>query len=92
MAGFSSGGGSGRPSASPAKTWISQIGRAISRGLCGLRGHDEIPQFERNRIFLVCATCGRETPGWNVAPACRRPTVPTAMPSWPTSLQLARKG
>lgn len=40
---------------------------------CGLHGHDTLLQFEQDRMFLRCASCGHETPGWelNEAP----PTV-----------------
>ena len=35
--------------------------------LCALHGHDAMLQYERNRIFLRCTSCGHETPGWEVA-------------------------
>ena len=35
--------------------------------VCGLHGHDELLQFERGRLSLKCASCGHETPGWNLA-------------------------
>ena len=31
---------------------------------CGLHGHDNLMQFEKERVFLQCASCGHETPGW----------------------------
>ena len=34
---------------------------------CGLHGHDNLLQFERDRMFLKCVSCGHETPGWSVA-------------------------
>jgi hypothetical protein len=43
-----------------ALTWIQQ-------GLCGLHGHDPLLQYERNRIYLRCTSCGHETPGWEVS-------------------------
>lgn len=33
---------------------------------CGLHGHDSLLQFEQDRIFLRCVSCGHETPGWNL--------------------------
>lgn len=33
---------------------------------CGLHGHDALLQFERDRMFLRCLSCGHETPGWNL--------------------------
>jgi len=51
-------------------------GRVIDRlrqVVCGLHGHDTLLQFEQDRMFLRCVSCGHETPGWelNEAP----PTV-----------------
>ena len=31
---------------------------------CGLRGHAMLMQSARNRVFLRCASCGHESPGW----------------------------
>lgn len=39
----------------------------MQRTVCALRGHDPMLQYERNRIFLRCTSCGHETPGWEVA-------------------------
>ena len=42
-------------------------GRVIDRVRqmwCGLHGHDSMLQFERDRMFLRCVSCGHETPGW----------------------------
>jgi len=37
---------------------------------CGLHGHDNLLQFQQERMFLKCASCGHESPGWalNEAP------------------------
>ena len=45
----------------------------MRQALCGLHGHDTLLQFEEERMFLKCVSCGHETPGWelNEAP----PTV-----------------
>jgi hypothetical protein len=45
----------------------------MRQALCGLHGHDSLLQFEQERMFLKCVSCGHETPGWelNEAP----PTV-----------------
>lgn len=40
---------------------------------CGLHGHDSLLQFEHDRIFLRCVSCGHETPGWDL-----NETPPTA--------------
>jgi hypothetical protein len=44
--------------------WL--LGR-VQYSLCALHGHDSMLQYERNRIFLRCTSCGHETPGWEVA-------------------------
>ncbi len=44
--------------------WL--LGR-LQMTLCAMHGHDAILQYERNRIFLRCTSCGYETPGWEVA-------------------------
>jgi hypothetical protein len=45
----------------------------VRQTVCGLHGHDNLLQFERERMFLRCASCGHETPGWELTEA--RPTV-----------------
>ncbi len=50
------------------------IGR-MRQVLCGLHGHDNLLQFEHDRMFLRCASCGHETPGWDISEA---PPAPVA--------------
>jgi hypothetical protein len=38
----------------------------IRQFVCGLHGHDSLLQFERDRMFLRCVSCGHETPGWEL--------------------------
>jgi hypothetical protein len=38
----------------------------VRQFFCGLHGHDALLHFERDRISLQCASCGYETPGWDV--------------------------
>lgn len=45
---------------------LSRAIDAIRQRLCALHGHDQLLQFEEDRIFLRCASCGFETPGWQV--------------------------
>lgn len=33
---------------------------------CGLHGHDALLHFEQGRMSLRCASCGYETPGWDL--------------------------
>ena len=44
---------------------------------CGLHGHDALLQFERDRMFLRCVSCGHETPGWDL----NEPTPTVELPS-----------
>ena len=34
--------------------------------MCGLHGHDSLVQFEQDRMFLRCVSCGHETHGWEL--------------------------
>jgi hypothetical protein len=36
----------------------------VRQTFCGMHGHDSLVQFERERMFLKCVSCGHETPGW----------------------------
>lgn len=33
---------------------------------CALGGHDRYLSWKAGRMFLRCASCGHETPGWRV--------------------------
>jgi hypothetical protein len=48
--------------------WLRQF-------MCGLSGHDELLHFETGRLSMRCATCGHESPGWDLksAPLRREP-------------------
>lgn len=39
----------------------------VRQFLCGLHGHDALLHFEETRISLLCASCGHQTPGWDLA-------------------------
>ena len=41
------------------------IGR-VRQMFCALHGHDSLLQFEQDRMFLRCASCGHESPGWEL--------------------------
>jgi hypothetical protein len=43
----------------------------VRQMLCGLHGHDAFLQFQQDRMFLRCASCGHETPGWEVSEPTR---------------------
>jgi hypothetical protein len=38
----------------------------VREAFCGLHGHDNMLQFEQDRMFLRCASCGHESPGWDL--------------------------
>ena len=38
----------------------------LRQAFCGSHGHDSLLQFEKDRIFLKCVSCGHETPGWEL--------------------------
>lgn len=52
---------------------------------CGLHGHDSLLQFEQDRMYLRCVSCGHETPGWNLHEA--PPTVALQRDSTPPMVQ-----
>jgi hypothetical protein len=39
----------------------------VRQAFCGLHGHDSLLQFEQDRMFLKCVSCGHESPGWEIA-------------------------
>lgn len=41
--------------------------RRVGQALCGLRGHDLVRHYERERVALACASCGHVSPGWTVS-------------------------
>jgi hypothetical protein len=48
---------------------LERLGQIV----CGMHGHDNLIQFEQYRMFLKCASCGHETPGWRLPD--RRPVA-----------------
>lgn len=48
---------------------IDRASTHVRRFLCGLHGHDALLHFEQSRLSLVCASCGHETPGWDLTRA-----------------------
>jgi hypothetical protein len=39
----------------------------VRRLLCALRGHDAVLHLERNRVLMRCASCGHDSPGWEIS-------------------------
>lgn len=47
--------------------------RWISQAYCGMFGHDPVLQFENDRMYLRCTSCGHDSPGWEIGD--RRPRL-----------------
>jgi hypothetical protein len=54
----------------------------IRQGLCGVHGHNALLQFERDRMFLKCPSCGYESPGWTVSRASAATSAHPDDSSW----------
>ncbi len=52
---------------------FARVWRRIQYALCSLHGHDPLLHYDQNRIYLRCASCGHETPGWELDE--RRPRI-----------------
>jgi len=52
---------------------FGRLWRRIQYALCSLHGHDPLLHYDQNRIYLRCASCGHETPGWELDE--RRPRI-----------------
>lgn len=52
---------------------IARLMDRLRQAFCGLHGHDTLLQFEQDRMFLRCVSCGHETSGWELTEA--PPTV-----------------
>ncbi|MBI2186227.1 MAG: hypothetical protein HYU37_03770 [Acidobacteria bacterium] len=59
---------------------IDRASKHVRRFLCGLHGHDALLHFEQGRLSLICASCGHETPGWDLTGAPPRAPEPAAAP------------
>jgi len=55
-------------------TSVGMLGR-MRQWLCSLHGHDMLLQFEHDRLFLRCVSCGHESPGWALTGAPPRMRV-----------------
>ena len=45
-------------------TWLREA-------YCALHGHDNLLHFEKDRMALQCASCGHQTPGWELSETLR---------------------
>ncbi len=59
--------------ASPTEGLGQRVMDWLRQAICGMHGHDTLLQFEQERMFLRCVSCGHETPGWELNEA--RPNV-----------------
>ena len=53
----------------------------LRQALCGLHGHDTYLQFEHDRMYLRCVSCGHQSRGWELdaePPAERLQEAPEA--------------
>lgn len=46
---------------------VTRTMHRMRQAFCGLHGHDNLMQFEKDRLFLQCVSCGHESPGWTLA-------------------------
>ena len=51
---------------------FARMADQLRQFVCGLHGHDALLHFGKGRISLQCASCGYETPGWDVKEAPAR--------------------
>jgi hypothetical protein len=38
----------------------------VGQLLCGMSGHEAVVQFEPERLYLKCISCGHQSPGWSL--------------------------
>ena len=49
-----------------------RVTKRLGQLQCGITGHNVMLRYEPARLSLQCASCGYESPGWELAP--RRPS------------------
>lgn len=56
-----------RPEQTPqAEGFGERVLDRVREAFCGLHGHDSLLQFQQDRMFLKCVSCGHESPGWEL--------------------------
>jgi hypothetical protein len=45
---------------------VRQACTVVREAACAMSGHDYVLRATGNRMFLRCADCGHETPGWHI--------------------------
>ena|SRR5947207_7711167 len=43
-----------------------RVAGRVRQMVCALHGHDNLLQFEQDRMFLRCVSCGLQSPGWEL--------------------------
>src|SRR3954469_2009198 len=54
------------PQAPESEGFSERVLDRVREAFCGMHGHDNMLQFEQDRMFLRCASCGHESPGWDL--------------------------
>ena len=49
-----------------APTVLTRVLARVSQAFCGFRGHDSVLHFEGNRVMMRYASCGHDSPGWEI--------------------------
>jgi hypothetical protein len=47
--------------------FVTAMATRIRQMFCAVHGHDNLLQFERDRLCLKCVSCGHESPGWELS-------------------------
>jgi hypothetical protein len=58
---------------------------------CLFFGHEDLVAKRQDRLFLRCASCGRETPGWHVGQASPCVNTPEHQPASATIIAAAAR-
>jgi hypothetical protein len=61
----------------PDADWLTEFFERASRRAgqmrCGITGHNVLLRYTPTRLSLQCASCGYESPGWEIEPDRRAP-------------------
>jgi hypothetical protein len=54
------------PRPDPFQAWPQILAHRVRQFICAVHGHEWLLRGEGNRLYLCCAWCDRETPGWTL--------------------------
>jgi hypothetical protein len=57
----------------PSRGLLARAVAHVQAAVCGLHGHDPLLHFDDGRMYLRCASCGYQSPGWDTGE--RRPRL-----------------